>query len=197
VRLAPTAHLLAQLAQLEAASVPAFARLRRELHAHGAPRSLLRATSRARRDEVRHARNMKALARRRGGAVPAATMESVPPRSLEAIAMENVVEGCVRETYGALLATWQSMHARDREVREAMKRIARDETRHASLAWRAHRWMNLRLDRAARARLVEARLATIAKLRMELAIEPHFEAIRDLGVPSARHAVALLDFLHR
>src|SRR5262249_54121443 len=39
---------------LEAASVHAFARLREELAAHGAPEDLLDATKRAERDEVRH-----------------------------------------------------------------------------------------------------------------------------------------------
>jgi hypothetical protein len=195
VRVAPTSHLLAQLAQLEAASVPAFARLRAELRSHGAPRSLLRASSRARRDEVRHARTMKALARRRGGTITAPTIDATSTRSIEALAIENVVEGCVHETYGALLAHWQSMHARDREVRDAMKRIARDETRHAALAWKAHRWMDRRLDRSTRARIDEARRAATAKLRSELTIEPDSQAIRDLGVPSAQHAVALLDAL--
>ena len=52
-------------------------------------------------------------------------------RELEAIAIENAVEGCVRESFGALLATWQAKTAGDARVRAAMKRIARDETRHA------------------------------------------------------------------
>ena len=138
---------------------------------------------------------MKAIARRCGAKVTPPTIEATPARSLESIAIENAVEGCVRETYGALLATWQSMHARDREVRDAMKRIAVDETRHAALAWRAHRWMERRLDRSARARIDDARRAAIAKLRQELSIEPDFQAIRDLGVPRARRAVALLDAL--
>jgi hypothetical protein len=46
---------LADAAWLEAASVDAFRIVRRELRAHGAPRRLLRAASRSKRDEVRHA----------------------------------------------------------------------------------------------------------------------------------------------
>jgi hypothetical protein len=122
-------------------------------------------------------------------------VDPIATRSLEAIATENAIEGCVRETYGALLATWQSMHARDRDVRGAMKSIARDETRHASLAWTVQRWLDRRLDRSARARVAEAKRTAIAQLRAELAIEPDFQAIRDLGVPTSRRAIALLDAL--
>src|SRR5262245_44328737 len=46
----------AELARLEAASVVAFRRLGDELRAWGAPARLTRAATRARRDEVRHAR---------------------------------------------------------------------------------------------------------------------------------------------
>lgn len=60
---------LAEMAALEAASIPAFARLARELAAHGAPRSLRRSAERARLDEVRHAATMRSLARARGAAV--------------------------------------------------------------------------------------------------------------------------------
>jgi hypothetical protein len=184
---------LAHLAFLEAASVPAFARLRSELRSHGAPRSLLRSSSRARRDEVRHARTVRALARRDGAHVATPVVDPIPPRSLEAIAIENVIEGCVRETYGALVATWQSMHARDREVRGAMIKLARDETRHAALAWKVHRWIERRLDHSARTRIEDARRAAVATLRAELTIQPDFKAIRDLGLPSSTQAVALLD----
>jgi hypothetical protein len=181
------------LAFLEAASVPAFVRLREELRRHGAPRSLLRSSSRARRDEIRHARIMRALARRDGARVPSPIVDPISPRPLEAIAIENVIEGCVRETYGALVTTWQSLHARDRELRAAMINIARDETRHAALAWKVHRWIDRRLDRAARARLDDARRTAIATLRTELAIDPDFQSIRDLGLPSSTQAIALLD----
>jgi hypothetical protein len=154
---------------------------------------LLRSSSRTRRDEIRHARSMGALARRDGSRVQAPIVDPIPHRSLEAIAIENVIEGCVRETYGALVATWQSMRARDREVRGAMKKIARDETRHAALAWKVHRWIERRLDRATLARLDDARRTAIATLRAELVIEPDFQAIRDLGLPSSTQAIALLD----
>ena len=61
---------LARAAELEAASVDAFRILRDELAAHGAPRRLLRACSRAAADERRHARLATSLARRRGAVAP-------------------------------------------------------------------------------------------------------------------------------
>src|SRR6185295_13862649 len=87
------------MAQLEAASVDAFRILRRELSGHRLPRKLDRAMRRAARDEVRHARRIRALGRRFGGAYVPPAIERRPARSLEAIAIDNAVEGCVRETY--------------------------------------------------------------------------------------------------
>lgn len=95
----------ATLARLEAASVPAFLALRRELRAHRAPAPLLRAAARAAADEVRHARAMTALARRFGARVfNPPPPPPAPPRPLLDVAAENAREGCVRETYGAALA---------------------------------------------------------------------------------------------
>ena len=182
---------LASLAALERASITAFSTLRRELRAHRAPSSLLRACSRARRDEIRHARSMSALARRAGEVVPPVMVTAIARRSLEAIAIENVVEGCVRETYGALVATWQAIHAADREVATLMKRIAGEESQHAALAWRVHRWIEPRLDRAARTRVAEARAAALIALEADLAREPEIQLRRMLGLPGARQAQAM------
>jgi hypothetical protein len=109
------------------------------------------------RDEVRHARLTRALARRSGERVAAPVVEPVCQRSLDAIAVENAVEGCVRETYGALVATRDAEAHPDPAVRAAMRRIARDETRHAALAWQVAAWVEPRLGRDARRRVREAR----------------------------------------
>jgi hypothetical protein len=85
----------------------------------------------------------------------------VKPRALEAIAIENAIEGCVRETFGALVAAWQAREARDPVVRAVMKRIARDETNHASLGWAIDTWARTRLDRAARRRVDAARAVAV------------------------------------
>jgi hypothetical protein len=149
----------AEVSRLEAASVEAFRILRDELRAHRAPRKLIAAAARAARDEIRHTRATGALARRFGARAGSAEVDRIAPRSIEAMALENAVEGCVRETYGALLATWQARVARDPVVRAAMRRIARDETRHAALSWRVGRWLETRLDSEARRRVERAKQA--------------------------------------
>ena len=97
----------ARAACLEAAAVDAFRWLRDELVAQ-APKRLVRAASRAIRDEMRHVRVTSALARRFGE--EAITPPAPPPRvvrPLLRLALDNAVEGCVRETYSALECLWQ------------------------------------------------------------------------------------------
>ena len=157
--------------QLEAASVFAFARLARELRHHRAPRKLIAAARRSRRDEVRHARATAALARRR---VPRVAAGPMHVRALEEIAIENAVEGCVRETFGAATAWWRALHARDANVRATYLRIARDETRHAALAHHIDGWVRARLSRSARERVAAARAEAVARLREEVTVSsPH------------------------
>jgi len=188
------AALLADMARLEAASVPAFRRLARELGARGAPRRLVRLAERSARDEVRHARVMARLARRRGALeVPASVqLEPAVARPLEALAIENAVEGCVRESFAALLATRQGERAQDGDVRSEMRAIARDETRHAALAWAIDAWIAPRLPPPARARVRAAMHAAVRELRSQLGALPH-EVTGPLGLPHAGEARALLD----
>jgi len=119
---------------LEAASVPAFERLARE------------------------------LATRFGVATRSQTIKVRPVRSLEAIAKEDAVEGCVRETFGALTAHFQAPHATDPHVRRAMKVVAHDETRHAALARRVANWLENKLDPMANARVAQARARATKRL---------------------------------
>jgi hypothetical protein len=182
------------MARLEAASVDAFRHLRRELVAHGAPRRLVRAAERAARDEVRHARLASALARRYGGSPIPAHVAPGPVRSLEAMAAENAVEGCVREAFGALLAHWQAVCAGDPVIRAAMKRIARDETRHAALALQVDAWAHGRLDARARNRVAEAREGARRELLAEADATYAPPALRGpLGLPTGKEARALAE----
>jgi hypothetical protein len=147
----------AKMAHDEAASIWAFERFERELRRHRAPRELVRAARSARRDEIRHAKMMSAHARALGAELRAPRIrKSRRVRGLEAIARENAVEGGVRETFAALLATWQAANA-PAEYRETFAAIAADETRHAALAQAAGRWMDARLSPRARARVRTAR----------------------------------------
>lgn len=181
---------LAQQAELEAASVRAFGDLHEDLRALGAPISLRRAAITAAADEVRHARTCERLARQHGAA-PA--FREIPPakrRSLRQLALDNLVEGCVRETYGAVVAGYQGRTAGDATVRRAMRAIARDEARHAALSWRIHAWVSPQLSPDERRELANA----AATVRSELAggAEPDVELTGVLGVPDARVASVLL-----
>jgi hypothetical protein len=156
---------LAAMAYLEAVSVHAFERLERELEVHRAPPALLREARRARRDEVRHTAMTARLARERGGSprlpeVPA----PIRTRTLLEVALENAVEGCVRETYGAVQGLVEAQTARDRGIRRAMKSIAADECRHAELAWAVHAWAMLRLSADARLEVERAMKDAIAEI---------------------------------
>ena len=183
-------------AHLEAASVHAFRRLRDELGAHRAPARLIRAARAAQRDEVRHARLAARLARRFGGSPAAPRVASLPPRALADVAIENAVEGCVRETFGALLTSYQAAHATDAEIARTMAAIARDETRHAALSWAVDRWASRRLDAATRARLASARREAIEALTREADAQVDGDLAARAGLPGAserRALVAVLD----
>jgi hypothetical protein len=183
---------LARAAHLEDAAVSAFAILAAELRAHGAPRSLTRSCLVARADEVRHAREMGELARAFGVAAPRAEVAPSRVRPLVEIAIENAIEGCVRETFGALVGAWQGEHARDYRVRGTMKRVARDEARHAALGWRIHAWAMPRLGASDRARVTAAMSRAIDELEMSSRIAPDPVVARTLGLPNAAQALALV-----
>jgi len=170
----PPAHdmasLFASYAELEAAAVVAFERMVFELEAHGAPPTLVERARESADDERVHARLMKKLAKKHGAEpTPRAASHEWPTRSLAEIALENAVEGCARETMGALLALHQAEHAPDRDLRRAMRAIAPDEVRHAELSWQLASWIEPRLSEDDRARVEAARNATFAELaRTEL-----------------------------
>jgi hypothetical protein len=154
------------MAHLEAASVPAFAHLERELRAHGAPERLLAGARRARLDEERHACMMSDLARAAGARMPVVEVAPMAVRPLDEIAIENAVEGCVREALGALAASEQARTARDPVLSTVLAGIAVDEARHASLAWAVDRWASRGLSAAARRRVHAARLTEARSLLM-------------------------------
>jgi hypothetical protein len=184
----PCGAWLARAAHLEAASVPAFERLAAELALHGAPASLQAAARAAADDERRHAASMTAAAGRRGAAVAAVELTPTPPRTLRALALENAVEGCVRETWGALLAMHQARSAAP-EVAATMAAIADDEARHGELAWAIDAWVRTRLGPDEVAALDAAIADAAAELRPRE--EPPAALVRELGLPTAARAAAL------
>lgn len=173
----------ASMAHSEAASVTSFLRLQEELAEHGAPAELRSRLWEAARDEVRHARAMRRLARSKGVEPRTPEHVKVDARDLEAIARENAVEGCVAETWSALLCAWQARHCPSPELAEILRGIAADETRHAELAWAIDAWARARLDEAACARIDAARREAAQRL-VAMASELGGIGMRDqLGLP--------------
>ncbi|MCY1040728.1 ferritin-like domain-containing protein [Corallococcus sp. bb12-1] len=187
----------AEVAHLEAASIHAFLRLRKELALHGAGPDLQAAALASAVDEVLHADVTGRLARRFGATPPSPTVTELPERPLAEVARDNAVEGCVRETYGALVAHHQALHARDTGVREAMARIAEDETRHAGLSWDIDRWVRPRLSAQERDALREAQRRAVALLREEVAAPLDAGLVTEAGLPTPKVALALLDTLEQ
>ncbi|HWL84343.1 MAG TPA: hypothetical protein VNO21_00995 [Polyangiaceae bacterium] len=184
-------------AELHEASIQAFRILASELEAHSAPAALVRATKRAGRDEERHAQMSASLARRHGGETARVSVDRPSVRAIEDVAIENAVEGCIRETFLALVSTRQAETAKDGTIRAAMKTIARDESEHAALAWTLASWLEPRVQGDGRTRYGKAARVAIQDLRTE-AYAPYPETLRRVvGLPSVRDALALIDSLDR
>lgn len=188
----PVGMWLAQMAHLEAAAIYAFANTARQLARHGAPRDLVARSVAAIAQEVDHARIMAGLARRWGVEPPVVYMTQPPDQTVLELCLDNAVEGCVRETYGAVVATYQSHAATDRDVRAALRQIARDETDHAETSFAIDRWARAQLDTEQLARVDAAVAAAIAGLlaRADQPVEPELTAL--LGLPGPTEKRRLL-----
>ena len=147
----------------------------------------------AARDEERHARLAVAFARRYGArTLPPVEIDAVAAPSLETLAAANAREGCVLETYGAVVTQWQSRTAGDRAVRRAFFNVARDELRHAELAFAVARWLHPRLDLAARRRVRDAQRAAAAELVRDLERPTDARLVATLGLPDRDAARGLV-----
>jgi hypothetical protein len=136
-------------AQMEHASVAAFAQLSLHLAALGAPAELVERTHRAALDEIRHARRCFALAGAFAGtpvgagpiaalAQPAAADRA--PIDLVRLAVGSLVDGALAEGIAADVARRAGDAARDPVVRLTFAMIAADEETHAELAWSILAW---------------------------------------------------------
>ena len=157
----------------EHASVAAFARFTLQLLSVGAPPELVALSQRASLDEIEHARGCFELARRYGAGEqgPAALRvdDAIAPATLADVAALTAEEGCVGETLGALLAREQLAVVGDERAARFLERLARDEERHAALAWRFLAWAVGAGGEPVRARAREAiERACAATLRMEI-----------------------------
>jgi hypothetical protein len=138
----------------EHASVPAFAAFTIALMSNNAPPELVKDALSAAQDEVRHAETSFEIA----SLLLGETVEPgpLPPSSLNfgqdltALALAAAKEGCVDETLSALVAGLEVDHdigqnsqlseATKSVLKEKMRTIALEETRHSGLAWRTVRW---------------------------------------------------------
>lgn len=172
----------------EHASIAAFARFTMLLLAVGAPPDLVAASQRASLDEIAHARDCFALAKRYGeldaGPSVLDVHDALGPTTFADLVALTAEEGCVGETVGAALASEQLARAQDPIVRKVLERIARDEARHAELAWRFVAWA-LAEERAGRADAAGARLA------FDRALERAMRAARSVEIrPTLADAAA-------
>jgi hypothetical protein len=160
----PLARFFAEAAHLETAAVAAFRQLARQLERYDAPEDLVHRCIEAARDEVCHAWDMGRMAHLHGASIP----PFVPPRQIEetllAIAVHNAVEGCVSETWAAMMAQIQAERAATPELRALFANIARDEMAHGQLAWDLHAWLLEQLDAAGRAQVMAAQREALKAL---------------------------------
>ncbi len=136
-------------AQLEHASVAAFAKLALDLCALGAPLELVGRAHEAALQEVRHAELCFALASAYAGvelapgALPAHDPETPDLRRL---ARETLLDGCIGEGLATASARLGAERCRDPDVARVLGILAADEAEHAALAWDILAWA---LDRDA------------------------------------------------
>ncbi|HEX2869663.1 MAG TPA: ferritin-like domain-containing protein [Polyangiaceae bacterium] len=153
-REALTAHYT-RAAQLEHASIAAFARFTLQLLELGAPAELVAGSQRALADELEHAKACFGLASRFAGQAlgPAGLPIAgcLGETTLADVLRLAVREGCIGETVAAVQASEAYAHATDADVRRALFDIQRDEARHAELAFRFVRWA---LERDAQLRAI-------------------------------------------
>lgn len=182
---------LARAAALEAASIDSFHIVAADLARFGAPASLRRDAMSAARDEERHARIVGALATELGAQLVTPPPPCERAHDMLGFAIENAIEGCVRETYGAAVAMWQTTNAKDARVRDAMREIAADEARHADLGWRIDAWLASSQHASARKATLAAREAAIRDLERSIdAMANTFDAV--LGLPNRDGARAIV-----
>jgi hypothetical protein len=148
------------MGQLEHASIAAFARFNLQLLSLGAPPELVEDCTRAMADETAHTRLCFEIATAYAGHAigpgPLDIAGSLAVTSLPDIVELVVVEGCFGETRAALEALEAADGETDPVIRAAYAQIARDEERHAALAFRFVRWALEREPQAVAARLVRA-----------------------------------------
>lgn len=183
----PLGRTLAAMAYLEAASVLAFEQLADQLVGFGAPEQLIDRCRVAAEQERAHARWLTIVAARHGASVPEANRTPAAHELLD-VALHNAVEGCVHETFAALLAACRAERATSPVLRRVFATIAVDEAAHGQLAWDLHAWLQSKLTPEQAAAVDAAQQLALARLperARELASLP-----TELGALSDAEALA-------
>jgi hypothetical protein len=130
---------------MEHASIAAFARFTLHLLALGAPPELVQASQEALGDKTEHARLAFGLASAFAGDPvapgPLAIDGALDGFDLGDFLATLIREGCIGETVAAIEAREALEHVTDPAVRAVLETIARDDLRHAALAWQALGWV--------------------------------------------------------
>ena len=181
-----------EAALAEHASIASFGRFSLQLLAVGAPPALLVDTHRAALDEVEHARMCFAIAGIFAGEPLGPGPLAVEPHALgslelPAVAAATAVEGCLGETLGVHEAEEAARLSESPAIRAALTTIARDESRHAELAWRFLGWAIATGGSATRAAVREAVAAALAQGEQG---GPNARAIDEQLVPYGRLSAA-------
>lgn len=177
-------HWLAA-ARHEHASVPAFEQLAVQVGALGGSTELVARCHAAATDERRHATRCYTLARgytglpwrppHRKDGIPAVPILAADPVT---IGVESFVDGAIGEALAAELAGAGAARSTDPVIADSLAMIARDEARHAELAWAIVAWC----VRAAGPSLVD-------DLRAALAGVTEVTTPADVDADLARHGV--------
>jgi hypothetical protein len=136
----------ARIGLAEHASIASFARFVLQLLSVGAPPRLLHDAIRAMDDELRHAQlafgiALQLTARPCGPArldLTGALEGSLDPAAI----LESAIrEGCIDETVSSQIAVAALLKAERADIRAVLEQVAKDEARHADLAWSFVAWM--------------------------------------------------------
>jgi hypothetical protein len=200
------ASYFVRAALLEAEAVQAFHEMAGHLLGFGAPEALVKRCRRAAQEELGHALSVGKIARKLGGdptLLPnlrsgaqiwrdARMGVAVHAPTLFDFAEHNAVEGCVRESLGAVVALWQSLHSSDPELRRTLAFIAEEEVAHAELSWDIDRWCRSQLSEQEAIALAASKRRAGADLWRRLSANDN-ESGGLAGLPNTSASRQLLD----
>lgn len=193
--LEPCAEYWSTTAHLEAAAVEAFEVLAWELERFGAPQNLVERALRAADEEREHTVSTRSVARQFGGVFVSPQPAPRRERTLLEFAIENATEGCVRETFGAAVGSFQARVARHESVAEVMEKVSREETGHAALSWEIAAWVESRLtaDELEQVRVAQQRAvrALVSSARIPIPIS----LVVDAALPTPDQGIEMIEVL--